>query len=93
MNWRYIVMRILTGCGIALFMFGVHKFARAQSIDCSSPCSITIVHEWALPPLQLDLAGGAAVGGAVITVWACAWAFRMIVRAIRDIDKGPDNGE
>jgi hypothetical protein len=34
----------------------------------------------ALP--ELDLAGGALIGGAVLALWAAAWAFRVIARQL-----------
>lgn len=51
-------------------------------IDCAAACTVTVVHELSLPPLQLDAAEGAAIAGAVLAVWAVAWAFRMAVRTL-----------
>jgi len=51
-------------------------------ITCDSACTVTVVHELSLPPLQLDAAEGAAIAGAVLAVWAVAWAFRMAVRTL-----------
>ena len=51
-------------------------------IICDSACTVTVVHELSLPPLQLDAAEGAAIAGAVLAVWAVAWAFRMAVRVL-----------
>ncbi|MBW8465939.1 hypothetical protein [Acidovorax sp.] len=51
-------------------------------IDCPSTCTVTVVHELSLPPLQLDTADGAAIAGAVLAVWAVGWAFRMLIRAL-----------
>ena len=51
-------------------------------IDCATACTVTVVHELSLPPLQLDTADGAAIAGAVLAVWAVGWAFRMLIRAL-----------
>ena len=51
-------------------------------IECATACTVTVVHELSLPPLQLDTADGAAIAGAVLAVWAVGWAFRMLVRAL-----------
>lgn len=51
-------------------------------IQCPGACTVTVVHELSLPPLQLDTADGAAIAGAVLAVWAVAYAFRMVIRAL-----------
>ena len=51
-------------------------------IECPSTCTVTVVHELSLPPLQLDTADGAAIAGAVLAVWVVGWAFRMLIRAL-----------
>lgn len=51
-------------------------------IECASACTVTVVHELSLPPLQLELAEGAAIAGAVLAVWAVGWAIRMLIRAL-----------
>ncbi|MDB5965400.1 MAG: hypothetical protein JWQ72_1900 [Polaromonas sp.] len=56
-------------------------------IDCASACTVTVVHELSLPPLQLDEAGGGLVAASITLCWAAGWAVRMIVRTIRDTDK------
>jgi len=33
-------------------------------------------------PLALTAEQGGAVAGAIMLVWACAWAFRMVIRAL-----------
>lgn len=59
-------------------------------IECPSACTVTVVHELSLPPLQLDTADGAAIAGAVLAVWAVGWAFRMLIRAL-NIDGNSTN--
>ena len=51
-------------------------------IDCPSTCTVTVVHELSLPPLQLTAEEGAAIAGAVLAIWAVGYAFRMAIRAL-----------
>lgn len=60
------------------------------AINCSSACTVTVIHELSLPPLQLDAAEGAAIAGAVLAVWAVGWAFRMLIRTL-NIDGKPSS--
>lgn len=60
------------------------------SVICESACTITL--DLALPPLQLDAADGAAIGGAILLVWAVGWAFRMLIRALNVDTVGPSDG-
>lgn len=52
------------------------------TIDCSNPCTVTVVHELSLPPLQLSSAEGAEVAFAIVGVWAVAFVIRTLVRLI-----------
>lgn len=61
-------------------------------IDCASTCTITVVHELSLPPLQLDAAEGAQIAGAVLAVWAVGWAFRMLIKAL-STGENPSQGD
>lgn len=61
----------------------------ATAIICESACTVTL--DLALPPFQLDTADGAAIGGAVLIVWAVAWGFRMVIRALH-VDQAPGDG-
>lgn len=51
-------------------------------IDCTNPCTVTVVHDLALPPLQLDLVAAGQVASAILLVWATAYAFRVFIRAL-----------
>jgi hypothetical protein len=31
---------------------------------------------------NIDAAGGAEIAGAILAIWAIAWAFRMLIRAL-----------
>ena len=49
-----------------------------QYIECSSACTVTVVHEF--PLFSLSIAEGAAIGSAIVSVWALAWGFRQVFR-------------
>lgn len=51
-------------------------------IECPGTCTVTVVHELALPPLQLTLEEGGQIAVAIVGVWATAWAFRMFIRTM-----------
>lgn len=51
-------------------------------IECTGSCTVTVVHELSLPPLQLTLAEGGQIAVAIVGLWATAWAFRMFIRAL-----------
>ena len=63
--------------------------ANPVTITCPGTCTVTVVHELSLPPLQLDAADGAAIAGAILAVWAAGWAFRMLIQTLRDSDGNP----
>lgn len=67
--------------------------AAGGSINCGAACSITVVHELALPPLQLTSEEGAQVAFAILGVWAVAFGIRMVVRVMGTADKIPDSSE
>lgn len=52
-------------------------------IDCSSACTVTVVHELSLPPLQLTPDEGLQIAVAVIVMWCVGWAFRQVIRLIK----------
>ena len=56
--------------------------AEPNYIVCDGACTVTVVHELSLPPLQLDAAEGAAIAGAVLAIWAIGWAFRMLIQTL-----------
>lgn len=55
-------------------------------VDCPSACTVTVVHELSLPPLQLDAAEAAAISSAILLVWATGWAFRVLIRTLKNTD-------
>lgn len=51
-------------------------------IECAGTCTVTVVHELSLPPLQLTLEEGGQIAVAIVGVWVAAWAFRMLIRTM-----------
>lgn len=51
-------------------------------IKCDAACTVTVVHELSLPPLQLSPAEGAQIAGAILAVWAVAYGFRLCIKAL-----------
>lgn len=66
--------------------------APANSVTCGAACTVTVVHELSLPPLQLDAAGGALIASAVLAIWAVGYAFRMLIRTL-NTDGNPTSNE
>lgn len=56
------------------------------TINCPGACTVTVVHELSLPPLQLTAAEGAQIAGAVLAVWAIGWGFRALVQVLKKTD-------
>lgn len=92
MNWllrtfgRSFVWKL--GALAALFVVGAVKACYAQTIDCASACTVTVVHQFDIPPFQLDTAAGAEIAGAILAVWALGFGFRALIRAL-NIDGKP----
>lgn len=70
------------GAMVALALVAGVKACYAQTIECATACTVTIVHDLSLPPLQLDAEDGSLIAGAVLAVWAIGWAARMLIRAL-----------
>lgn len=51
-------------------------------IQCPGSCTVTVVHELSLPPLQLTLEEGAMVAAAIVGVWTVGLAFRLLIRVL-----------
>jgi len=62
------------------------------AILCSSACTITVVHELSLPPLQLSLEEGSLIAGAILAVWAIGFGFRALIRTL-NIDGNSSTSE
>lgn len=57
------------------------------TVTCGAACTVTVVHELSLPPLQLSAEEGAAIASAILAVWCVGWAFRMLLITISDGSK------
>jgi len=55
-------------------------------IDCSSACSVTL--QISNPLLDLTTDDGGQIALAVMAVWIVGWAFRMVIRAMREASGG-----
>lgn len=51
-------------------------------IACQSECTVTVVHELSLPPLQLTLEQGAQIALAIVGVWVVGWGCRQLIRLL-----------
>lgn len=67
--------------------------AEPTTINCPSTCTVTVVHELSLPPLQLTGAEGAQIAGAILAVWAVGWGFRILIRHLKTSDGYSSNEE
>lgn len=77
MNWLWKF-----GVVFALALFGAMKACYAQTIDCAGACTVTVVHELVLPPLQLTEEQGGQIAGAILAVWVVGFGFRLVIRAL-----------
>ena len=60
--------------------------AEPTVIQCSTACSVTVSHEITLPLLNMTLEEGAAISSAILLVWAVGWAFRTLIRTLKNTD-------
>lgn len=51
-------------------------------ISCVDACTVTVIHELSLPPLQLSPAEGALIAGAILAIWAIGFGFRALIRTL-----------
>lgn len=65
------------------------------TVTCSSACTVTLVLDAEFPPFNLSESDGAQIAGAILAVWALAWAYRVLVRHLRTSDGAtePHDGE
>lgn len=52
------------------------------AINCSSACTVTVVHELSIPPLQLTTAEGGIIASAILAVWAVGFGVRAVIRVL-----------
>lgn len=63
-----------------------------QIIQCDGSCTVTVVHELSLPPLQLTAEEGAQIALAIGAVWIVGWAIRMVIRVLQSGDGNQPEG-
>lgn len=56
--------------------------ADPTTVICSNACTITVVHDLSLPPLQMDAADGALIASAILAIWALGFGFRAAIRTL-----------
>ena len=55
-------------------------------VSCPGTCTLVIVHELSLPPLQLSAEDGVQISLAILSVWAVGFGVRMVVKVLRSGD-------
>lgn len=55
----------------------------SQTIECQSQCTVTVVHEFQLPVLNLSLEEAALITPVIILVWCVGFAFRAFIRVAK----------
>ena len=60
--------------------------AEPQIIQCVGDCIVTVVHQFALPVLDLSLGDASLISGAVLLVWGTGFAFRALIRTLNTSD-------
>ena len=52
-------------------------------IECASACTVTLVHEFSIPLLELTHEQGEQIALAIMGVWAVAWGIRQVILFLR----------
>ncbi len=60
-----------------------------QIIQCTQACTVTVQHQFSIPLLDIDAAGGGAIAMAIALCWAAGFAIRQIIRLLR-VDEIPN---
>lgn len=60
--------------------------ATPTQVQCSTACTVTVVHELVFPPFQLDLDEARTLFLAILAVWITGWAIRMVMKAMNTTD-------
>lgn len=63
------------------------------TVECSTACTVTIVHELAIPPFTLTLAEAGALAGAILLIWGVAWGIRMAIQALSVDERPPESSD
>ncbi len=62
-------------------------------IQCSSACTVTVVHELHIPVLELSIEDANLIGGAIVLVWAIGYGFRLLSRQIQSAGANTNESE
>lgn len=57
-----------------------------QIIQCVGDCTVTVVHQFALPVLDMSTGDASVISGAVLLVWAAGFVFRALIRTLNTND-------
>jgi hypothetical protein len=60
-------------------------------VECVNACTVTVVHEFALPLLNLSVADAVTITWQICLVWAAAWCIRQVAQLLNS--SGADNDE
>lgn len=60
--------------------------ADSSIIECATACTVTVVHEFSLPLLQLTAEEGGAIASAILAIWAMGWGFRVLIQTLKNTD-------
>ena len=64
------------------------------TIECTGgSCTVTVVHELSLPPLQLTPAEGAQIAIAIVAIWAVGFGFRALIRTLNIDGNQPEENQ
>ena len=62
-------------------------------IECATACTVTVVHELSLPPLQLSADEGVVIASAILAIWAIGWGFRALIQTLKHTDGNSSSEE
>lgn len=63
--------------------------ADPTTVECASACTVTVVHQLSLPPLQLTPAEGLQLAVAIVGVWVVGFAARLLIHTLSVGDHTP----
>lgn len=62
-----------------------------QVIICESACAVTIQHEFTNPLLNISTADAAAIGFAIVAVWAVGFGVRVLIQTLKTGDSSSES--
>jgi hypothetical protein len=64
--------------------------AASTQVQCSTACTVTVVHELVFPPFQMTADEAKELVVPILLVWIVAWGVRMVKKAMDTADIGPN---